>query len=289
MGPARFAAHELGLEAPLELVAGGAGFNQGDLAALVTENQIPVGVCYRCRAAAGAALLPSPDDFAGLELDANGQAVIVLVATVDVAVPQHHPAVMILELRGLQKILLFGFDAVAVLGELQQGRTGLIASGAEDEVATDEGRGDVGGFIGHAVIAPEIFAIAGPHANHAAADELHVLLHSRAAGNDDAGIARAILALGTDIGFGDFALPDVLSGQFIQGHYHRVRSAGRAEHPVPIDQGRLRESPAGHHLAAELLEVATPDFFAAVRLEADNLAARNNRIEPLAINAGSAT
>ena len=83
---------------------------------------------------------------------------------------------------------LFGLDAVSpVLGKLQQHRTRTITAAAVNVVAADDGGGDVG-FAAGEVVGPEDFAVLGPEADESPADEVNVMAHAAAFGDQGGGI-----------------------------------------------------------------------------------------------------
>src|SRR5262249_2490321 len=148
----------------------------------------------RRRSAANATLRAAPGNFASRELNANGEAVAVLIAKIDVPVFEYHLAVVILCLVPGQKVFLFTLHAIAVFHELEQGRAGAVARGGEDVIAADDGSRNVGRFVGDVFIFPEQLAVASSHADDSAADELHILLHAAGVRNDDGRVSRAVLS-----------------------------------------------------------------------------------------------
>src|SRR5262245_41215780 len=152
-----------------------------------------VGVSDR-RGTAACAAAGTPGVVARAAVDAERKALVVAGAAIDVTVLLDHPAVVVLHLAGREEIDLLRVEAVPRAIELEQGRAGAVAAGAEHEVAAGQGRRDVRGAVGDAVVRPEERALGRINANHAAADERHVLLHAAGVGNHDRGVTRAVLA-----------------------------------------------------------------------------------------------
>src|SRR4029078_10994323 len=90
MRPAGLVSDVMGAERAVEVIAPRRGFDQRDFATLVAKNQVAVGIGNGRGAAAGAALVAAPDDFAASELEAGRKAVAVLVAKINVAVFENH-------------------------------------------------------------------------------------------------------------------------------------------------------------------------------------------------------
>src|SRR5687767_11673695 len=116
------------------------------------------------------------------------------MAPIDVAVLQDHAAVMVLKFVAIEEVLLVDLDSIPLLGQMKQSRARAVTGRAEDIVASDDWRWNVRRAIGNVAVTPEKFAVAGPHADDAAADELHVLLHAAGIGNDDRRVSRSSAA-----------------------------------------------------------------------------------------------
>ena len=88
-----------GHEGAFEFVAGWGGFDQGDVAALVTVGKVAVDISDAGGAVTGD-FNGAPLDFPGFEFDTDRISAVVFVATVNVSVDENHAAVVILESFG---------------------------------------------------------------------------------------------------------------------------------------------------------------------------------------------
>ena len=244
-----------GHEGAFEFVAGGGGFDQSDVAALVAVDEVAVDISDAGGSVAGA-FDGAPFDFAGFEFDADGIAAVVLVAAKDVSVDKDHAAVVVLESFGFEKINFLGRITI----EFEKGRAGAVTGGAEDVIASDDGSGNVGGRVGDRIVGPEVLAVASADADDAASGHLNVLLHTTSIGDGDAAISGPIFSALS--GLFKFGLPFGGAGFFVERHHKGVRAARGAEDAVTIDERRFREAPARHHFSVPFVfEVFGPNDF----------------------------
>ncbi len=275
-----------GLERPFHAELAGIGFDQHQPAVLlIAKDQVPIGVEHGRRTLARRLRLPA--NLARLKLQTDGPAVVLAIPAVKVIAHQHHAAVVILELAGAEIIHFLHVEAVAVSGQPQQGATRLVAGGDEHQVTPNHRRGDVGHPVGDAVVAPEESTRLGFDADRAAADDGQVLANPLDLGHHDGGVAGAVLAPFADVGHG--TLPDHVAALLVQRDHGGVGAAGRADQPRAVHDGRLAELPDRHHLAAEVVgQAAVPQATAGGRVQADQVAAGAQGIDPPAVDRGRA-
>ena len=123
--------------------------------------------------------LVHPDFGAGGEVLADPTVVIVAV---DVVADEHHAAVVV-----LHDFVVIDLGDLVVGGDADELRTGAVAGGHVDFVATDDGRGNDGGAAGEGGL-PEQFSVFGREAENGffvALDELGLAVDLR---GDDRGI-----------------------------------------------------------------------------------------------------
>ena len=127
----------------------------------------------------------------------------------------------------------------------------------------------------------EALAVVGRHAHQAAACERYVLLYARSVGDDDRSVSRPVVAPAANLVLRHLSAPDLLARDLVQRDDKGVRSAGRAEEPIAVNERRFAIAPAAHHLAAEVvLEVFPPEELAVGSGCAYEVAARTQCIDP---------
>ena len=269
-------------ERAFEFVAGGGGFDQGDVAALVAIDEVAVDI-----GDAGGSMTGSfdgaPLDFAGFEFDADGITAVVLVAAKDVTVDKDHAAVVVLESFGFEKINFLGRITI----EFEKGRAGAVTGGAEDVIASDDGSGNVGGRVGDRIVGPEVLAVASADADDTASGHLDVLLHTTSIGNRDATISGSVFS--SFSGFAKLGLPLGGAGFLVERHDKGVWAARSAEDAVTIDERRFREAPARHHFSVPFVfEVFGPNDFS-FGSEADDSSVGSCDVEMAVTDSGNGT
>ena len=240
-------------EGTLEFVCLGVGFDEGDVAALVAVDEVSIDVSD-CGGTVPGSFFRAPFDLAGFHFNADGISTVVLVGAVNVSVDKDHATVVVLKGLGFQEVNFFGGFSI----ELEEGRSGAVAGGAEDKVTIDDGSGDVGGVVGNGVVVPEKLAVIGADADDSAAGHLDVLLHAAAVGDHDGAIARAVFASFAKVA--DFGFPFRGSGFFVERDHEGIVASGSADDTISINEGRFGEAPAGHHFSLPFLfEILGPN------------------------------
>jgi hypothetical protein len=282
MGPA-FAVLGRRLEFSLENVLFRGGLDQSHYAVLVAEIEIAVGLNHSRRLFPGSPA-PFPGEFAGLQFQANREARVMPVAAIDVVANEHHPAMMVLQLPAVEKIDFLGGHSVARLGELQQGGSRAVARGSKDIVVFDEGSRDIRRRVGDSVVVPQELPVLCPHRDHAAADDLHVLLHSAAIADHDGRVAGAVRAVSAETR-GCLCFPDGFAGLFVERDDQRVFHAGRAQQSITVDERRFAETPTGHHFPAKIARQAfVPNEPTAGDIEADQRSLAVNGVDAVPVD-----
>src|SRR5262245_16151399 len=87
---------------------------------------------------------------------------------------------------------------------------------------------------------------------------------------------------------GDLALPDRLAGRLGDGHQGCVRPSGSADDFVAVDERGLAIAPHGDGPAELLREADLPHDLAVLDLEAGEVAAHAEDVEPIAVHRGGA-
>jgi len=102
---------------------------------------------------------------------------------------------------------------------------------------------------------------------------------------DSGGISGTIFAFFTQ--GRDCALPDNSTGLFVESYERGVCAARRADESLTIDQHRLAELPAAHHLSAEITrQVLSPMLPAGSSFETNHITIRTKYVKKLAIDRG---
>src|SRR5690606_17026865 len=105
----------------------------------------------------------------------------------DVLADDDQPAVLVGQ--GAVEVDLLDAHAVARALHPQEGAALAVAGGAEDRVAADDRRGDVGGVAAELLVLPQQLAVVGADADDAEGQELDVDADAADLGDDDGGVA----------------------------------------------------------------------------------------------------
>ena len=204
---------------------------------------------------------------AGLQLHA-GPATAVGVA-VEVAVDQDDAAVVVFQIGVGIEIL----DRVA-RAHLDRLAADAVTGGNKHLAVLEDRRRDDGGFAGELAL-PEQAAIGGTDTGDALHGELDELARAVVVDGDGRGILGGV-------GPG-LALPDFGAGDLVKGRQGALRTAGRADDVVALDQRALAVTPA-RHLAAQALHGHLPDLLAVGGVQADQHPLATQRVHPAAID-----
>src|ERR1044071_4511 len=275
-------------------------FNEQDRAGLGAVVNPAVGESYRTFAdAAFVGILFVPDDVASLEVQTNQiAAAVAAVGAVQAAVEDQHAAVVIFHVFG--KPYFVGFDAAfAILAQLHQPTAGTVGRGGEHQTILIEGcRTVYSGLVGWPIIPPEQFPVGRRDPNECLRGELHILSLAFEVDRDGRRVRRArfpeagtaattapVWTVGAAAGrFGHFGLPEQLAGQLVQGNDRRLLATGSAYYLVAVNERGFVVSPGGDTPGKIIRQVAAPDELAIVGLQASQLAALAEDIEPFSID-----
>ncbi len=177
--------------------------------------------------------------------------------------------VVLLDLLGLEARL-------GVAGDLHEAATGPVAGGDEDVILGDDRRRD-DGRSALPLVGPQHLAVLGVHTGQRVRGQLDQLVDAADVRRNDGRVGGLI---GPVLG-----APGRLAGLFVEGGHRAFLAAGGANDQSAVHQWRFAVAPAGHHLAAEIaLESLFPDLLAAVRLDADKVAAAADAENQIAVH-----
>ena len=166
---------------------------------------------------------------------------------------------MVLEQLRVKEVHFTSRDAVPGRFQAQECAAGLIARGGEDQIAPDDGGGDVRGVVGDAVVTPQEAPVLGAHADQPPSGELDVLADAPALPDHDRRVAGSVATRRAKLRHR--ASPHLAAGLLVQRHKHRLPRTGSHDQALAVHQRRLAELPPRHHLPAGYFPLVREDLF----------------------------